>query len=66
MKSGIYNPPLVLSPVFYHIVRKKTRITECSAVSRAVILEAGKIADFLLYIASGDEQYKPTPDPKES
>ena len=31
-----------------------------------VILETGKIADFLLYIASGDEQYKPAPDPKES
>ena len=25
-----------------------------------------EIADFLLYIASGDEQYKPAPDPKES
>ena len=25
-----------------------------------------EIADFLLYIASGDEQYKPTPNQKES
>ena len=24
-----------------------------------------EIADFLLYIGSGDEQYKPKPDPKE-
>jgi hypothetical protein len=34
LKSGIYNPPLVLSPVFYHIVRKKTRITERRAGKR--------------------------------